>query len=335
MLVDNATLELNNDASKRPAYYLKRNAQLLEDDVKNYLDIVAKGTNFEGTIEKVGGQRFPDIVAGKYYGIEVKSSKNENWITVGGSVNESTRVGNIERIFLLFGKLTPPIEFRSRPYEECLSDVVVTHYPRYKIDMKLDDSQTIFAKMKTTYDDLRLSEDPVGKIIDYYKSQLDEGESLWWAGKETGKKHIDPYSMKIRLLKTLSPDERNKLRAEGLAFFPELLGNSNEKYERFSLWLAANYGVISSSLRDMFSAGGQGILDINGTNIRVPRVIVNINEDRDIIKQTILNADDRILRGTWNVEKVNNDRRMEQWMEICAAYNDEHFFVLKYIFDEK
>jgi hypothetical protein len=113
-LVGNTNIRLNEDAIIRPEYYLKRNGQLLEDDVVSALNYSAKGTAFEGTIEKISGQRFPDIIAGKYYGVEVKSSKDDKWITLGGSVNESTRVEGIERIFLVFGKLLNPIEFRSK-----------------------------------------------------------------------------------------------------------------------------------------------------------------------------------------------------------------------------
>ena len=51
-LVDIVTSKPNNDAAKRTSYYLKRNAQLLEDDVFTFLDKTAKGTKFEGTIEK-------------------------------------------------------------------------------------------------------------------------------------------------------------------------------------------------------------------------------------------------------------------------------------------
>lgn len=95
----------------------------------------ALGTPFENKIDLVSGQRFPDIVVQGYYGVEVKSSKDKNLITVGGSVNESTRIKDVKKIFLTFGSLIEPVNFYSRPYEECLSDVV-THYPRYKIDKK-------------------------------------------------------------------------------------------------------------------------------------------------------------------------------------------------------
>ena len=104
-LVNKATLALNASAQHNVNYFLTRNAQKLEDDVLAALSVSAKGTAFEDSIVKVSGQRFPDIVAGKYYGVEVKSSKDVNWTTLGGSINESTRIEDVERIFLTFGKL--------------------------------------------------------------------------------------------------------------------------------------------------------------------------------------------------------------------------------------
>ena len=79
---------------------------------------LAVGTPFEDSIELIGGQKFPDIIAKKFYGIEVKTTTQNHWKTTGNSVLESTRVDNVERIFMLFAKLASPIEFRCRPYEE-------------------------------------------------------------------------------------------------------------------------------------------------------------------------------------------------------------------------
>jgi len=336
-LIDNATVRLNDEAAKNTKYFLTRNAQLLEDDVKNIIDITARGTVFEGTIEKISGQRFPDIVAAKYYGVEVKSSKDEKWISLGGSVNESTRVEGVERIFLTFGKLISPIEFRSRPYEDCLSEVVVTHYPRYKIDMNLSDGQTIFNKMETTYDDLRLSGDPVGQIVDYYKSQLSNGETLWWMGKVTQEEHIEAAPIKIRLWRTLSVDEKRELTIAGFAYFPELLSNTTTKYERFSLWLAAKHGVVSTSTRDSFSAGGQGSIKTSSASFdKVPRAIVNIFENNFAIALNILNADDSVLRETWRTGKINDDR-IGQWIDcaanVCILKNHDIRDILNAIFN--
>ena len=325
-LVDATTSQLNAEAKSNTRYYLTRNAQLLEDDVVDVLSKTARNTKFEGTIEKVSGQRFPDIVAGRYYGIEVKSSKDEKWITLGGSVNESTRVDDVDRIFLLFGKLKTPIEFRSRPYEHCLSDVVVTHYPRYRIDMNLPRGATIFDKMNTSYDDLRLSDDPVGQIVDYYKSLLSDGESLWWTGRVSHDEQTDAAPMKIRLWKTLSVGEKRELMVTGFSLFPELLQNSGQKkYERFSLWLAANHGVLSTSTRDTFSAGGQGAIRTNSSHFeKVPRSFMHIFDNRIAIALHIMSFDESVLCETWRVNRIKSDR-IGQWIdcveEACSPIN--------------
>jgi len=315
-LVDRATLRLNDDAQSRGDYYIGRGAQKLEDDVLSFLDASARGTKFEGTIEKISGQRFPDIVAARYYGVEVKSSKDEKWISLGGSINESTRVDGVERIFLTFGKLTNPVEFRSRPYEDCLSEVVVTHYPRYRIDMNLMDGNTIFDKMGTTYDELRLSQESVNTIVDYYKSQLADGESLWWTGKARQQEEVHAVPMKIRLMRTLSATEKKKILALALAYFPEILSNANNKYERYALWLAANHGVISTSTRDLFSAGGQGAI---GSIDKVPRKILNVYDNRSSIINAILSTDESVLRETWKVNNIQ-ENRINQWIELAVQY---------------
>ena len=57
-------------------------------------------------------------------------------------------MNGIERIYMTFGKLGGnPIEFLSKPYEQCLYGIAVTHMPRYLIDMRLNQGETIFDKM--------------------------------------------------------------------------------------------------------------------------------------------------------------------------------------------
>jgi len=146
-LMHSVDLFLNKDAKYRTAYYKKRSGLDLEEDVYHAVCHCAKGTPFEGTISLVSGKHFPDIVANQYYGIEVKSTQGDKWTSIGSSILESTRISNVERIFLTFGKLGGQITFLSKPYESCLSDIAVTHYPRYKIDMQLEHGQSIFDKM--------------------------------------------------------------------------------------------------------------------------------------------------------------------------------------------
>ena len=120
---------LNAEAVGRESYYKGRNGTQLEEDVCDALTRCAANTPFEGTIQLVSGASFPDIVANRFYGVEVKSTNKNHWKSIGSSILESTRDQNVERIFLTFGKLGAPIAFMSRPYEECLSGISVPIIP--------------------------------------------------------------------------------------------------------------------------------------------------------------------------------------------------------------
>lgn len=334
-LVNKATLALNASAQHNVNYFLTRNAQKLEDDVLAALSVSAKGTAFEDSIVKVSGQRFPDIVAGKYYGVEVKSSKDVNWTTLGGSINESTRIEDVERIFLTFGKLVNPVEFRSRPYEDCLSEVIVTHYPRYKIDMTLKRGETIFDKMNISYDELRNRENPVRDVIRYYKEHLKKGERLWWMeDSEPTEERIVETSAKVRLWKTLDIAEKQKFIECGYAFFPEILGASQDKYDNLSLWLVSKYGIVSTSMRDSFSAGGQVYMSVNGVSQLVSRSIFNLFENYKSIKKRILSTPEDTLMDVWNVSSIKANR-IAQWVELLVKKAPNYEKILVKLLDER
>lgn len=266
---------LNFDAMQRPGYYAKRGGNPLEDDVKAALDECAKGTVFENTIEKISGQKFPDIVAAKFYGVEVKSTKNNHWTSTGGSILESSRIADVERIFMTFGKLGGnPIEFLSRPYEECLSGIAVTHMPRYLIDMRLQKGETIFDKMGVPYDELRLLENPVVPVSRYYRNRQKPGESLWWAGDTAD----EAVSATIRLWGQIPVSEKRKYTIYGCVYFPEVFSGN---YDRYALWLTSQ-GVVDSHIRDQFSAGGQEIMELSsGEKVKLPGVYRRVKEQID------------------------------------------------------
>ena len=101
---------------------------------------------------------------------EVKTTKDNHWFSTGSSVAEGTRVSDVERIFMLFGKMCNPIEFRCRPYQECLSEVVVTHSPRYLIDMELEEGETFFDKIQIPYDEFRKQDDPIKTVVRFRRT---------------------------------------------------------------------------------------------------------------------------------------------------------------------
>lgn len=325
----NATDELlNKEAVGRETYYSKRNGTDLEKDVCDALERCAIHTSFEGTIQLVSGASFPDIVANKYYGVEVKSTNKNHWKSIGSSILESTRDQKVERIYLTFGKLGLPIAFRSRPYEECLSGISVTHYPRYQIDMELNQGETIFDKMGIPYDSLRKMDNPVAPVSKYYKSQLKEGESLWWASDSDVESSEVPAT--VKLWSALSPNEKTHFTVQGYALFPEILSRgNNKKYQRYALWLATNCGIINTNIRDQFSAGGQvNVLTINGNFEKMPAAFGKIKKNRDLIIETILSSSEATLCEYWGVKEIA-ENRITQWCQIVASAVDEKIGYIK------
>lgn len=307
---------LNDDAQKRPEYYAGRGGNPLEDDVKDALEECAKGTPFERTIEKISGQKFPDIVAAKYYGVEVKSTKDNHWTSTGSSILETTRVADVERIYMTFGKLGgSPIEFLSKPYEKCLSGIAVTHMPRYLIDMRLKDGETIFDKIGIEYDVLRNMDNPIAPVSKYYRSQLKQGESLWWAGENAD----ETVSATMRLWRNLSPEEKKRCVAYGCANFPEIFRSN---YDRYSLWLASR-GIVNSNVRDGFSAGGQEDMRLSsGVVVKMPAVYRRVKENKDYIAQLITVADKQVLIENWEVDVDAQADRILTWCDRVSRLSN-------------
>lgn len=309
---------LNEHAISKPAEMKKLAGTSLEQCVKDIMAYEATGTAFENTIECLGGISFPDIIANNYYGVEVKTTVKNHWKTTGNSVLETTRREDIEKIFLLFGKLGDPVEFRCRAYEECLSEVVVTHSPRYLIDMNLASDKTIFDKIKIPYNELRKETNPIKSIVKYYKSLLKPGEELWWIDPS----NPEPVNMVIRLWNNLTIAEKNSYIIKSLVYFPELIGKSSSKFNRVSIWLSTSQGIVCPNVRDLYTAGGRTDLVIeNKLYKNVPRIFQKIYEKRKDIYVALQDSDNEELAQYWGLGKI--DDRFEAWLKIATHFSLE------------
>lgn len=320
-LMNNATNNLNNLVQKDEKAYLKAGSDVVEKLVYDAMKASAIGTPFENTIRLVSGHKFPDIIAGHYFGTEVKSTKYNKWESFGNSIFESTRVKDVERIFLTFGKMGSPVMFRSKPYEECISGIVVDHSPRYHIDMEIQEKGhlTIFDELNMSYDDFRHKPNAVQVEIIAKKSRekLTENEVLWWA-PDREEQYVEPT---LRLLSAYPAETRDRITAQACCFFPELFGSSNKtKYNRYLMWLVTDMNIVTGNARDGFSAGGQVNLQLNnGIYIRVPAIMGRIKKYRDLIVQTINESSARTLKDRWNVLTLKQDR-INQWIELCVPH---------------
>ena len=314
-LLSATLLELNRNAKRSTKDFMLLAGNKLEPLIKDTLTEQAVGTVFENSIELVSGQKFPDIIAKKYYGIEVKSTTKNHWKTTGNSVLESTRTEGIERIFMLFGKLGKPVEFRCRPYEECLSEIVVTHSPRYLIDMNLPKGATIFEKIHLSYDELRTKPNPIKSVVEYYRSNLKKGEDIWWLDQGDNAR---TSSLLFKIWNDLTVKEKQELKVKAMTFFTELFSNSNDKFKRLAIWLITREAIVCPNVRDLFTAGGKSNITIGRKTYRnVPRVFVTLIEYLPLIVELISQTPAVELSEYWQ-HKASEKTKMTIWIDLVA-----------------
>lgn len=320
-LMKNTDLLLNKDALERPKYYKTRGGSPLEDDVKAALEECARGTVFENTIEKVSGQKFPDIIAAKFYGVEVKSTKENHWTSTGSSILETTRLADVERIYMTFGKLGgDPIQFLSKPYEKCLCGIAVTHMPRYLIDMRLNNGQTIFDKMGIQYDELRKMDNPIAPVARYYRSKLKPGESLWWAGESAD----ETVSATIKIWRNLESEEKRKYTVYGCVSFPEVFRGD---YDRYALWLTSQ-GVVDPHIRDQFSAGGQEPIKMpDGTIIKFPGIYRRVKNNLGYFMNLIMSKYYDEIGEISPVDKNIIKNKILEWIDIASINSSVDYLI--------
>ena len=267
------------------------------------------GTEFEGTIKQTGVHAFPDIVANGYFGVEVKITVKDQWISTGNSVLETSRIEEVERIFIMFGKLGGQPDVRYRLYQECLPEISVTHSPRYKINMDLQSGKSIFDKMGVDYDELRTSGDTIQQIKSYYRKQLKDGEGLWWIDEES-----ESSSPVIKQFRTLEPENKERFKVDCMILLPELF-KSRANYERAATYMITEFGAVSTSLRDAFSAGGQQEVLVAREKKSVSQILSQLHDYAPKIASRINEIDEELLKFYWQVQSVEVDR-IKQWKDL-------------------
>ena len=272
LLLDKMSESIDEDVRQNDIY---RNVsadnfwKVFEKDVAKKLEEVKASVGVpDWTIVHQGGHKFPDITVkisdDVTWGVEVKtiSVKETEWVTMGGSIMESTSDHNITNIYLVCAK-KDPFEIKCRKFEECVRSVKITHSPRYELDMNLSVGETIFDKVTppTTYEAVRNSPNPFASFRDYLTQELD-GKETWW--NYTSKILEDRERMeadfvaeveesKIRFFGDIPTEEREKYNAILSVLYPEVIKRRCD-YSNALIWLF-KHSIISNAIRDNFSAG--------------------------------------------------------------------------------
>lgn len=318
----------NERSLENPDFYKKISPFELECVTVNVLKEISPSTPFRAEeIKLVAGHSFPDIMAERFFGVEVKSTTKDKWTSTGSSIVESTRDKWVENIYMLFGKLggNPP-QFRCRPYQDCLSNIAVTHSPRYMIDMEIKDRRemTIFEKLEVPYNEFCSRADRIDVVRNYYISQaLSKNEMPWWVGRSTMDETSS--SLRIRLMNHCSTEERNNLAAQMFILFPQVI---NGDYTQAALWLCTHRYLLNLNLRDLFSAGGQWkVLDGKELETPYPAVLGRLKEVMPWVEKN-LEPDSTLELFEFNKPLYMAGDRMEKWLDLVnEEFNDYRFKV--------
>lgn len=333
---------MNEDAMLHPQLYKNLSPGAFEKHSVGMIKIASQNTPFRADeIRLVSGRNFPDIIAEKYYGVEVKMTQGDHWTSLGSSIVESSRNEWVEDIYLLFGKMGGRVpEFRCKPYEDVMSEISVTHSPRYQINMSIRKDETIFAKMGVSYEEFRKADDSIDQVRRYYRMKAlreHKEEMPWWITSdnlEVGK------SMNIRLWKSLSIDEKYELTAKGMILFTEILNpkSSPSKYNRLTLWLCSYRQVVMPNVRDLFTAGGT-IKTVNGRKLRnpIPQVFAQIIAYADVIRMLLTEPtyDLLLMIKDYNELLLDGKSLWSAWLGQCQEYANQHRINLQKWIEEK
>jgi hypothetical protein len=124
-------------------------------------------------------QGFPDIVVGRF-GAEVKATESDSWRCIANSVSEGQRARDVDKIYVIYGKMGGRPEVKWADYGKSIVHVRTSHVPRFEIE--IGSTHSLFDMIGTTYDQFRVLPmlEKMPFIREYARGRLKEGERLWW-----------------------------------------------------------------------------------------------------------------------------------------------------------
>ena len=127
----------------------------------------------------------------------------------------------------------------------------------------------------------------------------------------------------VTLWSNLSENKQNLFRNEAMARFPEIFGRSQTKYQNLAAWLAARHGVVDSSLRDRFTAGGQQEIEINGTVYRsIPKIFYYLQNNAKEIIDLVSSLSVEEIRHYWDFKGyLRKDELVDKWVKLVIRHS--------------
>lgn len=272
-------------------------------------DVKVKGTDFEKIVYEEliksgvnpdaithSTQKFPDFIINDdavTIGVEVKKTDADKWDVPGGSVYESLR--NSIETFVLMGKFGGVPEARLRKYEECISNLTVTHSPRFHLKLDMATGEDYLTRNNAS----DLLDLPKGKELNRRIRELLRTDKDTWYTEES----VESFS-------DLSSEEKISFFVDGVVLFPEVTGRD---YSKFAPWMTYKCLIWCSNVRDVFSAGGTKEFN----SFIASAVMARILERTELIIDRISKMTDVELKTHWEVEEdMSLSDRVDKWIEL-------------------
>jgi hypothetical protein len=312
-LLNAAANQLGKDVRESTKYH---DPAAFQSRVFEVLKLVAKGQGIEVT-PSWHPHAFPDILANGF-GIEVKTTIKDSWLSVGNSVFEGMRDQTVTQVYVVFGKMGGLPSVRWGRYEEAITHVRISHAPRFVLEM--DRNSSLFEKMAIRYDEFAKlpPEDKMRHIRQYSRGRLKPGERLWWL--EDGpdeSQHTLP--IQIRLYMSLPQGEKIRLRAEAALLCPQIVkpSRTRNKYNDAALYLLTYHGVFCPQTRDLFSAGS---VALRSDETRGGIYILRALQDIEVaMRDAALSLDDALFEEYWGTSVPPKDR-ITEWLVRADKY---------------
>lgn len=306
-LLDKAVEQLNDEVRLNTIYHKPLEFQ---ERVCTVLALVVKEADINIS-PSFHPHAFPDIRANGF-GVEVKTTNKDSWLSVGNSVFEGMRDASVEEIYVVFGKMGGLPSVKWGRYEERITHVRISHAPRFVLEMDRDSS--LFNKMKISYDDFsKLSADEkMTHVREYSRGRLKAGERLWWLEDENSPGvHLEiTLYMKLPILKKI------QLRAQGAILCPQVVGGSRqkEKYNDVAFFFLRYHNVFCPQTRDLYSAGSVAGTERGGNYVQ--RSLKNIE---DAMISAADELEDELFVEYWGAT-FPKEERIKEWLRRADEY---------------
>jgi len=308
-LLDTVCDQLGNELQASTKYH---GADEFQQRVFNVMRELATGQNLD-VDPTFHPHAFPDIHANGF-GVEVKTTVKDSWLSVGNSVFEGMRDPDVQKIYVVFGKMGGMPSVKWGRYEDRITHVRISHAPRFVLEMDKDSS--LFGKMNIAYEDFaRLT--PHGKmqhVRDYSRGRLKPGERLWWLEDVPGEQKTLP--VEVRLYMSLEPEEKLRYRGEASLLCPEIVKGSRakNKYNNAALYLLTVHGIFCTQTRDLFSAGSAAGKERGGNYVL--RALKNVETQ---MREAAAKLSTGLIEEYWG-EAIEPPDRIKEWLKRADGY---------------